>query len=145
MEARQEPILPPPVPSMQRVVASNIQVLGQDDLLTSMARCCTPVPGDEITGYVTRSRGVTIHRADCPNIVNAGEDERIVPVQWGRSEQKYPVAVQILALDRVGLLRDITTPHQRREREHERRADSVYRQPRNIRLPHQSRRPASSN
>jgi len=109
MEARQEPILPPPVPSMQRVVASNIQVLGQDDLLTSMARCCTPVPGDEITGYVTRSRGVTIHRADCPNIVNAGEDERIVPVQWGRSEQKYPVAVQILALDRVGLLRDITT------------------------------------
>ena len=109
MEARREPILPPPVPSMQRVVASNIQVLGQDDLLTSMARCCTPVPGDEITGYVTRSRGVTIHRADCPNIVNAGEDERIVPVQWGRSEQKYPVAVQILALDRVGLLRDITT------------------------------------
>jgi GTP pyrophosphokinase len=109
MEARQEPILPPPVPSMQRVVASNIQVLGQDDLLTSMARCCTPVPGDEITGYVTRSRGVTIHRADCPNVVNTGEDERIVPVQWGRSEQKYPVAVQILALDRVGLLRDITT------------------------------------
>ncbi len=109
MEAQQEPILPPAVASPRRVVPSTIRVLGQDDLLTSIARCCTPVPGDEIVGYVTRSRGVTIHRADCPNIVSGAEDERLVPVEWGRAEEFYPVAVHISALDRVGLLRDITT------------------------------------
>jgi len=109
MEAQQDPMLPASVARQQRFVASAVQVYGQDDLLTSIARCCTPVPGDEIIGYVTRSRGVTIHRDDCPNILNAGEDERIVPVQWGRREQLYPVAVHIQALDRVGLLRDITT------------------------------------
>ncbi|HLZ69083.1 MAG TPA: bifunctional (p)ppGpp synthetase/guanosine-3',5'-bis(diphosphate) 3'-pyrophosphohydrolase [Dehalococcoidia bacterium] len=109
MEARQEPILPPAVASPRRVVPSNIRVLGQDDLLTSIARCCTPVPGDEIVGYITRSRGVTIHRADCPNIAAGGEDERIVPVQWGGAEEFYPVALHIVSMDRVGLLRDITT------------------------------------
>jgi guanosine-3',5'-bis(diphosphate) 3'-pyrophosphohydrolase len=109
MEAQQEPILPPAVASPRRAVPSTIRVLGQDDLLTSIARCCTPVPGDEIVGYVTRSRGVTIHRADCPNIVSGAEDERLVPVEWGRAEEFYPVAVHIAALDRVGLLRDITT------------------------------------
>ncbi len=109
MEAQQEPILPPAVASPRRVVPSNIRVLGQDDLLTSIARCCTPVPGDEIVGYITRSRGVTIHRCDCPNIAAGGEDERIVPVQWGRAEDFYPVALHITAMDRVGLLRDITT------------------------------------
>jgi guanosine-3',5'-bis(diphosphate) 3'-pyrophosphohydrolase len=108
MAARLEPLLPPPV-APQRMVPSSIQVLGQDDLLTSIARCCTPVPGDEITGYVTRSRGVTVHRLDCPNMVGTVEDERVVAVQWGRREQLYPVAVQIAAMDRVGLLRDITT------------------------------------
>jgi GTP pyrophosphokinase len=109
MEAQQEHLLPPPVPSQRRIMPSSIQVLGQDDMLTSIARCCTPVPGDEIVGYVTRSRGVTVHRRDCSNIVASGEDERIVPVEWGRDQELYPVAVQIIALDRVGLLRDITT------------------------------------
>jgi GTP diphosphokinase / guanosine-3',5'-bis(diphosphate) 3'-diphosphatase len=56
---------------------------------------------------VTRSRGVTIHRADCLNVIN-GEEERIVPVEWGHAEQFYPVALYIIAVDRVGLLRDIT-------------------------------------
>ena len=109
LEAQQDSILPPPVARPQRVIPSTIRVLGQDDLLTAIARCCTPVPGDEITGYVTRSRGVTVHRRDCPNIISAGDDDRIVAVQWGRSEEYYPVAVHIQAFDRVGLLRDITT------------------------------------
>jgi GTP pyrophosphokinase len=107
MEAQQEPILPAAVTRPQRFIANSIQVNGQADMLTSIARCCTPVPGDEIVGYVTRSRGVTIHRADCLNVVN-GEEERIVPVEWGHAEQFYPVALRIIAMDRVGLLRDIT-------------------------------------
>ena len=68
LEARQEPILPPPMAYPRRALPSDVQVLGQDDLLTSMARCCTPVPGDDIVGFITRSRGVTVHRADCPNM-----------------------------------------------------------------------------
>ena len=107
MEAREEPILPAAVTRPQRFIANSIQVNGQADMLTSIARCCTPVPGDEIVGYVTRSRGVTIHRADCLNVVN-GEEERIVAVEWGHAEQFYPVALRIIAMDRVGLLRDIT-------------------------------------
>jgi len=108
LEAQHEPILPVPVTRPQRAVAASIHVNGQSDMLTSIARCCTPVPGDPIVGYVTRSRGVTIHRADCLNILN-GEKERLVPVEWGSAEQLYPVALRIVAVDRVGLLRDITT------------------------------------
>ncbi|MHB8577297.1 MAG: RelA/SpoT family protein [Dehalococcoidia bacterium] len=108
LEAQQEPVLPLPT-TPRRVVASDIQVQGQDDLLTSIARCCTPVPGDTIVGFITRSRGVTIHRLDCPNVASSQDEERMVSVQWGRREQLYPVAVQIMALDRVGLLRDIST------------------------------------
>jgi GTP pyrophosphokinase len=86
---------------------TNIEVLGTGDLLTQLARCCNPVPGDAIMGYVTRSRGVTVHRADCPNVLRAEETERLIEVGWGKRGQLYPVAVRIEAWDRVGLLRDI--------------------------------------
>jgi len=86
-----------------------IKVLGAGDLLTRLANCCKPVPGDEIIGYVTRSAGVTVHRQDCPNVVKEKERERLVSVEWGRVDQLYPVAVRIDAWDRVGLLRDIST------------------------------------
>ena len=89
--------------------ATSIQVLGVGDLLTSLARCCNPVPGDEILGYITRTRGVTIHRRDCPNVLHEDEKERLVRVDWGPSDERYPVAVRIEAWDRVGLLRDIST------------------------------------
>ncbi len=88
---------------------TNIEVLGTGDLLTQLARCCNPVPGDPIIGYVTRSRGVTVHRRDCHNILRGEERERLVEVEWGKSGQLYPVAVRIEAWDRVGLLRDIGT------------------------------------
>src|SRR5205823_660514 len=78
------------------------------DLLTQIARCCNPVPGDEIIGYVTRSRGVSVHRKDCPNIVNEDEPERLIQVSWGSQAHSYPVAARIDAYDRVGLLRDIS-------------------------------------
>jgi GTP pyrophosphokinase len=97
------------VPTEERV-SSNVQVLGVGDLLTRTARCCNPVPGDEIIGYITRSRGVSIHRKDCSNIAHIFESdrERLVPVDWGKISQLYPVDVRIEAWDRVGLIRDIS-------------------------------------
>ncbi len=88
---------------------SAIQVLGVEDLVTHLARCCHPVPGDRILGYVTRSRGVTIHRQDCYNVVHEDEKERLIAVGWGQTDSVYPVNIQVEAWDRVGLIRDITT------------------------------------
>jgi len=88
--------------------SSAIEVLGVGDLLTSIARCCNPINGDEIAGYITRSRGVTVHRRNCPNILNETEKERLVTVAWGKTQTLYPVRIQVRAWDRVGLLRDVT-------------------------------------
>ncbi|MBI2872379.1 MAG: bifunctional (p)ppGpp synthetase/guanosine-3',5'-bis(diphosphate) 3'-pyrophosphohydrolase [Chloroflexi bacterium] len=89
--------------------SSGVQVLGVGDLLTRMARCCNPLPGDAITGFVTRTSGVTVHRKGCANLLGEDEPERLVRVEWGKSRQLYPVRVNIEAWDRVGLLRDITS------------------------------------
>ena len=89
------------------VYTTDVEVLGSGDLLTQLARCCNPVPGDPIVGYVTRSRGVTVHRRDCGNVLREDEKERLVEVEWGQRGQLYPVAVRIEAWDRVGLIRDI--------------------------------------
>jgi GTP pyrophosphokinase len=67
------------------------------------------MPGDEIIGYITRSRGVTVHRKDCPNIANVEEKERLISVEWGHTDNLYPVPIKIEAFDRLGLLRDIGT------------------------------------
>ncbi|MDD5647858.1 MAG: TGS domain-containing protein, partial [Dehalococcoidia bacterium] len=88
---------------------SGIQVLGVGDLLTHLAQCCHPVPGDDIIGYITRSHGITVHRKNCINVVNEEEQERLINVSWGQMEDVYPVDIQVEAFDRVGLLRDITT------------------------------------
>jgi GTP pyrophosphokinase len=109
-EAAEEP--PPALPQKEapaKLGGPGMRVLGVGNLLTTMARCCNPVPGDQIVGYVTRTRGVTVHRADCHNILNEEEHERIVEVEWGTVTKLYPVSVRIEAWDRVGLLRDITT------------------------------------
>jgi GTP pyrophosphokinase len=88
---------------------SGIKVRGVGDLLTQLAQCCHPVPGDKIVGYVTRSRGVTVHRQDCHNVVHEDEKDRLIPVEWGETDFLYPVQIQVQAWDRVGLMRDITT------------------------------------
>ena len=100
------PTITGPAPRTQ---SHSVQVFGTGDLLTQIARCCNPVPGDRIMGYVTRSRGVTIHRADCHNVLHEDETERLVDVEWGRTSDLYPVAVHVEAWDRVGLLRDLST------------------------------------
>lgn len=110
-EEEPEPELPP-LPTKQPPAplgSPGLRVLGVGNLLTTMARCCNPVPGDQIVGYVTRTRGVTVHRADCHNILNEDERERIVEVEWGTVSKLYPVSIDIEAWDRVGLLRDVTT------------------------------------
>ncbi|HEX9090781.1 MAG TPA: TGS domain-containing protein, partial [Anaerolineales bacterium] len=85
-----------------------ITVVGLKGLLTTMARCCNPVPGDDIVGYVTRGRGATIHRRDCPNILRLHERERLVRVAWGEPKRTYPVSVRVKAYDRDGLARDVS-------------------------------------
>ena len=85
-----------------------VEVVGLKGLLSSMARCCNPTPGDQIVGYITRGRGATIHRQDCPNILRLKDRERLLQVDWGRSERTYPVPVSIKAYDRQGLMGDIS-------------------------------------
>ena len=89
--------------------ASGIQVMGVGDVLTHLGRCCSPLPGDEITGFITRNRGITVHRKDCRNVLNEDESERLVHVDWGTTKTLHPVRLSIEAWDRLGLLRDITT------------------------------------
>ncbi|WJW74623.1 GTP diphosphokinase [Thiohalobacter sp. IOR34] len=89
----------------------DVQVEGVGNLLTHMAQCCRPVPNDPIVGYITRGRGVTIHRRDCPNVLRLKSEnrERLLEVDWGDgSGDTYPVDIQVLAYDRPALLRDIT-------------------------------------
>jgi GTP pyrophosphokinase len=74
-----------------------------------MGRCCNPTPGDAIVGYITRGRGATIHRQDCPNILRIRDRERLVRVNWGEARNTYPVPVRIKAYDRNGLMRDVST------------------------------------
>jgi len=88
---------------------SAVRVMGVGDLVTNLARCCHPVPGDRIIGYVTRSRGVTVHRKDCYNVVHEDEKERLVAVEWEPTDSLFPVNIRVEAWDRVGLIRDITT------------------------------------
>jgi GTP pyrophosphokinase len=96
-------------PTPAKTSTSPVTVLGSSDLLTHLAQCCNPVPGDKIIGFITRSRGVTVHREDCYNVINEEERERLVPVEWSHSDALFPMRIQVDAWDRVGLVRDITT------------------------------------
>ena len=89
---------------------AEVVVEGQDDMLIHLARCCSPVPGDPIVGYVTVGRGVSVHRADCTNVSSLAERrERTVEVAWpARSTTAFVVWIQVEALDRTRLLRDVT-------------------------------------
>jgi len=94
----------PPVPM---TTSKALSVRGTGGLLTNIARCCGPLPGNDIIGYITRGRGVTIHRRDCSNILRCRDKDRLIEVDWGSSEETHPVMVKIMGYDRGGLLRDI--------------------------------------
>ncbi len=96
-------------PASTRTENTVIKVLGVGDMLTRLGECCHPMSGDAIIGYITRSRGVTVHKQSCPNVIHERERERLVEVEWGQTEAVYPAKVQVEAWDRVGLVRDITS------------------------------------
>lgn len=86
-----------------------IAIRGVDGLLSRLAQCCNPLPGDDIVGYVTRGRGVTIHKVDCPNVMHRSqEQERMIQAHWGAETPTYPVPIIVRAWNRTGLLRDIS-------------------------------------
>jgi GTP pyrophosphokinase len=96
--------------SKRRKAAGGIAVRGIDDVLVRIARCCNPVPGDKIIGFVTRGRGVSVHRLDCPNARELlSSPERIIDVEWDLgSETTYQVEIFVEALDRLRLLQEVT-------------------------------------
>lgn len=103
--------LPQPTrPSSRRTGNSGVLVRGSDDVMVKLARCCTPVPGDEIVGWVTRGAGVSVHRSDCTNVANLlTQPERLIDVSWAAAPKSlFLVQIQIEALDRSGLLSDVT-------------------------------------
>lgn len=93
----------------KRPVQSGVQVRGVDNLLIRFARCCNPVPGDDIVGFVTRGRGVSVHRADCPNAVDLmKQDSRMLEVEWaGAPDLSYQVELEVVGLDRHGLINEV--------------------------------------
>jgi guanosine-3',5'-bis(diphosphate) 3'-pyrophosphohydrolase len=102
-------LTPRPPSEDARSGGETVSVLGLKGLLTTMARCCNPAPGDNIIGYITRGRGATIHRQDCPNVLRIQDRERLVRVSWGEPRKTYPVPVRIKAYDRNGLMKDVST------------------------------------
>jgi len=108
-----EPVLEPSQTRRPRrnTGSVGVHVEGLDDLLVRLSRCCTPVPPDGIIGFVTRGRGVSVHRADCANAVSltADQADRLIDVEWDEeSDGHFVVSVVLKALDRPGLLRDVT-------------------------------------
>jgi GTP pyrophosphokinase len=111
--AEQEPpsYLTPHRRAQPRGKDEDFRILGVGNLLTNAARCCSPVPNDAIVGYITRGRGVTIHRSDCANVLRLKDEdrERLIDVEWGsQPDQVFPVDIELQAYDRPGLLRDIS-------------------------------------
>jgi GTP diphosphokinase / guanosine-3',5'-bis(diphosphate) 3'-diphosphatase len=105
--ARQQPIAPRP----GRGSAVGVYVEGLDDLMVRLSRCCTPVPGDEIVGFVTRGRGVSVHRSDCANAASLASRsrERLIEVEWDhRSSGVFVATIEVVAIDRSRLLTDVT-------------------------------------
>ena len=99
----------PPTGRTRKNLAAGVHVEGLDDVMVRLSRCCTPVPGDEIMGFVTRGRGVSVHRTDCANALSLlDQADRVIEVEWDHdSPGTYVVGVEIEALDRSKLLRDV--------------------------------------
>ncbi len=97
-----------PEPPRSSGDSTAITVSGLSGMATNFAHCCNPMPGDEIIGYITRGRGVTIHRSDCPNALRVRDTERLIKVDWGSATQTFPVPLQITSYDRQGLMADIS-------------------------------------
>ncbi len=101
--------LPEVAPPSAAPSSGGVRVKGVGDLLVRFANCCSPIPGDPITGYVTRGKGVTVHRANCRSVLSERDIERLIDVEWESVDQQtYPITIRIDAMDRPGLLNEIT-------------------------------------
>ena len=101
--------LPTVAPSTIPPRTGGVRVKGVGDLLVRFAKCCHPIPGDPIVGFITRGKGVTVHLQSCPTVLNEREIPRLIEVEWESAPaQSYPIAIRIEAFDRTGLLNDIT-------------------------------------
>jgi GTP diphosphokinase / guanosine-3',5'-bis(diphosphate) 3'-diphosphatase len=99
----------PTVAPPQQARTGGVRVKGVGDLLVRFAKCCSPIPGDPIVGFITRGKGVTVHLQSCPTVVNEREVSRLIDVEWeAEASQTYPIAIRVEAYDRTGLLSDIT-------------------------------------
>lgn len=110
-EHRKEELLLPKTdaPTLAIPTTPTMQVADLGGILTTLGRCCKPMPGDEIIGYTTKGRGITVHRSDCTNLASVTDTGRLVRVSWsGGKSSKYPAGVRLEALDRAGLLHDVT-------------------------------------
>ncbi|HHU70233.1 MAG TPA: bifunctional (p)ppGpp synthetase/guanosine-3',5'-bis(diphosphate) 3'-pyrophosphohydrolase [Thermoanaerobacterales bacterium] len=105
----QKPEYPKKYEKREKTIEKGVKVEGVDNLLIRFSKCCSPVPGDEIIGYITRGRGISVHRKDCPNVIqHFDEKERLIEVEWDESESAYyNVEIQVTAADRGGLLSDV--------------------------------------
>ncbi|WP_064092472.1 RelA/SpoT family protein [Rossellomorea aquimaris] len=95
---------------VKRKKDAGVQVEGIDNLLIRLSRCCSPVPGDEIVGFITKGRGVSVHRADCTNVKADEVEQRLIPVSWesdGNNRKEYNVDIEISGYDRRGLLNEV--------------------------------------
>jgi guanosine-3',5'-bis(diphosphate) 3'-pyrophosphohydrolase len=101
--------LPTTAPASVPERTGGVRVKGVGDLLVRFAKCCHPIPGDPIQGFITRGKGVTVHLRSCPTVMNEREVSRLIEVEWeAAATQTYPIAIRIEAYDRTGLLSDIT-------------------------------------
>jgi GTP pyrophosphokinase len=105
----QDELVIKPGPPVRDLNGNAVSVLGLKNILTTYGKCCKPVPGDDIIGYITRGRGATIHRQDCPNMLRIKDRDRLVRVAWGEPQLTFPVEIQIKAYDRQGLMGDISS------------------------------------
>jgi GTP pyrophosphokinase len=99
----------PTVAPHQPARTGGVRVKGVGDLLVRFAKCCHPIPGDPIQGFITRGKGITVHLRSCPTVLNEREVSRLIDVEWEAAPtQTYPIAIRVEAYDRTGLLSDIT-------------------------------------
>jgi GTP pyrophosphokinase len=101
--------LPTVAPPQKVDRTGGVRVKGVGDLLVRFAKCCSPIPGDPIVGFITRGKGVTVHIRTCPTVLNEREVSRLIDVEWESAPtETYPIAIRVEAFDRTGLLSDIT-------------------------------------
>ncbi len=111
-ESKEETEIVHPSPALKQAISADLEVAGVSGLLTHLANCCCPLPGDEIVGFISRGKGVIVHRSDCRNIARFRERdrERLIHVNWvGMSQPRYLAPIVITAQDRPGLIRDLAT------------------------------------